>query len=168
MIAQIARRVRSRHALLASLAAVAAVCMTPSAQAAYDSGSSSNEVTNSCKDPSVDTNGVLSATCNTWKLDGTVTGTKSHTIDLDGKIGFEDGKLQSGKSDFSGQCDDESISATSDKWELKATCAEKSVGIRIDNLLYSRGLETGTIGIYWKSDVGRFAGDGATTGQPTQ
>ena len=152
MIAQISRRVRSRHGLLASLAAVAAVCVALSAHAAYESGSSDQDIKDSCKDFSVNTNGVLSANRNVWSSHGTVFDTRARTIDLDDKVGFDGSALQYNQTGFSDKCEDETVGLASDKLKLKATCSSKIVKIRIDDMMYNSGLSTmgETPGLYWR------------------
>ena len=153
MVAQTSRRVHSRHGLLPSLAAVAALCLALSAHAAYDSKSTDNDVKDSCKDFSVDTAGVLSANCNLWDSGGTVFDTRARTIDLDEKIGFDGNALKYDSSDYSGKCDSESLTFASDKLTLYATCSEKSVSIRIDDMIWNEGRNFGghTPNLYWRS-----------------
>ena len=139
----------SRHAVLASITAIICVAVALSVHAAYSDQSSDQDIRDSCKDFSVDADGVLSATCNTWKMDGTVTGTYSDTIDLDDKIGWDGHHLQRNSSDYSDECYDESIVIYTTNIYLHVTCKnerpddtypiETTEQIRIDDLVSNRG-----------------------------
>ena len=153
MTSQLSQHICCRHSLLAALCAVAALSTALPAQAAYDSKSSEQDITKSCKDFSVGTDdGVLSATCNVWGSRGTVHDTRSHTIDLDDEIGFDGSALVSDSSNFSDNCDSDSVTLASSKLTLYATCSEKSVSIRVDDLIYNRGAEIGghAVGLFWR------------------
>ncbi len=148
------KRICKQHGPLASLVATVAVGVALSVHAAYSATSSDDDVKDSCKDFSVNTYGVMSATCNVWSSHGTVFRQDTHKIDLDHKVGFDGSALQYNQNNFTGQCDDLSVSFGSDRLTLKATCDEKSVSIRIDDMMYNLGGEyagQGTVGLYWRS-----------------
>lgn len=166
MNSQISQCLHRSRVVLASLAGIAAVCLALSAQAAYDSSSRDLDVTKSCTDFKIGGLGDMSATCNVWGMQGEMRSTQTHAIDLDDKIGFDDGALNSDGSDFSDKCDNESVTLSSDQLILKATCSDaeeaaaaegKSVSIRIDDLLVNQGLETGVVGLKWLSEFGQAA-----------
>ena len=161
MTSQLSQHIHRRHGLLAALCAVAAVCAALSAYAAYDSMSSSSDIMDSCTSFTVDSAGVLTATCNVWDDIGQVKRTQQHTIDLDERVGFDGTALKTHKTGFSDKCKEEVTSLTSDnKLNVAADCSETGkegtyvhVSVRIDDLMYNRGYEGPgqTVGLYWSS-----------------
>lgn len=149
----------TRNGVLGSLAGIAALCVALSAPEtawAYSAESNDQDVLESCKDFNVDGSGVLSANCNEWSSHGDVYGVRARTIDLDEKIGY-DGALKYNQSDFSAECENESVTSSSGKLTLKATCSGKDVGIRVDDRIYNQGSSAagaGTPGLYWRGGVG--------------
>ena len=145
---------RSLNGVLASLAAIVAVCATlsvpVSAWAAYDAKSIDGDILKSCNGFTVNSSGVLSATCNEWsEQEGEVEGTSYRTIDLDEKIGVKDGKLEYNQSNVSSDCSGMNVTLSSDKLTLKATCSHKTVGIRLDDRIKNDGGRKENPGLYW-------------------
>ena len=163
MVSYISRGLHRSQGVLASLVGITAVCVALSARADYDATSSDIDVKDSCKDFSVDGDGVLTAPCNDWGSNHIVDGTSERDIDLDDKIGFDGSELKFNLADFSDKCVSETVSFGSDKLTLKAECSEtaeatgggKTVSIRIDWLLFNdpTGLLAGSIlgaGLNWR------------------
>ena len=148
---------RNLNGALASLAGIVAVCATLSvpapAWAAYDAKSTDGDILKSCNGFTVDSSGVLTATCNEWTKEGHIHGTPERTIDLDEKIGFKDGKLEYGQSNFSSDCSDENVTLGSDKLTLNATCSHKTVGIRLDDRITNDGGAKVNPGLYWTDTI---------------
>lgn len=154
----ISRPVRYQSRLLAALAALVAVAVALSVHARYSDDSIDKDVMNSCKNFSVDGDGVLSMTCNVWSTDGDVYGTEDRTIDLDEKIGFDGSALQYNQSDFSGKCHGEHVNTwTTGQLTLRANCplglGGKTVAMRVDDMIYNEGgaAHGVTPGLYWRS-----------------
>ena len=106
-----------------------AMGFTASAFASYSSSSTDGNVMNSCTDFSLNGSGVLSAVCNEWDAWG-VDDTEHHSIDLDKRIGNDNGKLNfasdRSQKNFSQSCDDEAVIVKNDQLILKARCLQSS------------------------------------------
>ena len=161
---------RNLSSVLASLAGILAVCAAvsvPGSAWAYSADSTDTNIMKSCKGFTVSDSGVLSAeTCNMWAEDGTITGIAAHTIDLDEKIGYKDGALKYDESNFSSGCTDEDVTTSGGKLTLKATCSEKTVGIRVDDRIENVGLRTGTPGLYWSDELSATSESGVKADAP--
>ena len=158
MTTMISQPLYKRPSLLASLAAIAAIGVALSVHATYSGTSSDDDVKDSCKDFSVNSSGLMSASCNTWGSHGDVFDVRTRDIDLDDKVGYDDGALHYNQKDFSGDCEDLSVNLANDKLTLKAVCSDTTISIRIDDMMWNAGGEyptsntpAGGVGLYWRS-----------------